>query len=131
MAWWVLLGVANLAFFLVVGNWGRSWPGTGEYFLTGALEDLWWSPRGLWMAPVQFVLGYVAGRAGGLRWWTALLGCVAVYFALVMMEFAYDETSHNLLPFELVFWAASCSPVALGALLAQLQARRAGRVPSP
>ncbi len=78
----------------------------------------------MWIGPVQFAVGYFAGRLGGTRWWSALVACVGAYLIPVFIEGARERTSHNLIPFELALWTFVCGPVALGALLGRLQARR-------
>lgn len=129
LAWHIVVGALNLAFVFTVARLTEPAP-SGEYFLTHGLMDAWWA-RWFWMGPVQLGMGYVAGRLGHVTWWGALGACAGGYMLPVMVEFNRDDTSHNLIPFELAFWAFTCGPVALGALLGRSRAAAATRDGAP
>lgn len=127
LAWHFGIGALNWAFVYIVARLTEPAP-SAEYFLTGQLIDAWWA-HWFWMGPVQLAMGYVGGRLGRVRWWSALVACVGCYMIPVFVEFGRDATSHNLIPFEVAFWAFVCGPLALGAVLGHLHAKGAVQGP--
>src|SRR5262245_24581698 len=121
------LGVTNwlMIFLLARATQPPPWE---EYFLTEYLAEAW-RAHPLWLVPVQAAMGWVAARAASVRWQGALVAGVGAYILAVLVEFARDETSHNLIPFELGRWAVVCAPLALGALLGRWKAST-GAAPS-
>ena len=76
-----------------------------------------------------FVLSFLAlGGMLGLAFqqaWAAALGLVTPLPAAVVIEFVQDRTSHNLLPFEFLFYWCPALILAAGGVLAGWALRRA------
>ena len=76
-----------------------------------------------------FVLSFLAlGGILGLAFqqaWAAALGLVTPLPAAVVIEFVQDRTSHNLLPFEFLFYWCPALILAAGGVLAGWVLRRA------
>jgi hypothetical protein len=84
--------------------------------------------------PVSLVLLLGVGLLGGFAaprvaaWWAVLT--VAALPVIVFAEMARDPTSHNLFPFEFVFYGVLSLVAVLGAALAKaFLRRRAGKAP--
>jgi hypothetical protein len=125
LACYAALAVTNWGFFFAATRLTRPAP-SGENFLTGGMEEVWWE-RWPWMAPIQAALGYLFGRLGGLAPPATFLAVLLVYLVPVGVEVSREPTAHNLIPFELLFHALACVPVAAGVLLARWHARRSAR----
>jgi hypothetical protein len=80
------------------------------------------------MQTISFVLLFAVGAVVGSVWPAARLRLAlftfAVFVADIPIGWMSDPSSHNLLPFELAFYAVLSGLAALGALLARSVRRR-------
>jgi hypothetical protein len=101
----------------------------GEYFLSWQLERAF-ANGGL--AGLTIGLLATVGLACGLthprRAWLLGFASVALFPAVVAVEFAADSTSHNLVPFEIVMFAFLALPAVAGAGLGALLRGLAERI---
>ena len=129
VAWHAALGAINWGTLYAVGR-ATFGPGRGEYWITAHVTDAWlrhWP----WIGPLQLALAFLCGRRGALRGWSVLVACVACYMVPVIVECDREPTAHNLIPFELAFFAFACLPLFAGVELRRYLARRAlSRSPS-
>ncbi len=115
-----LLGVAVLGFHALL--FPEAPPKPGEYFWSQlATQQLSW-----------FTLGFAGAAAAGLGYVTrangAVIGAsmVLVFPAIVFWEISTYPTSHNLVPFELVMYAALSAPLMFAAWLGRRLKRTRG-----
>jgi hypothetical protein len=75
-----------------------------------------------------FTLGLILGLAQPRRWWLVAFFAIVVPPILlsinIVHDWAHDNTSHNLFPFEFAIYGFLCAPAIIGALLGFLFRRR-------
>jgi hypothetical protein len=115
----------SLGGLTVLDTYPALWPAWLAAVLMSSLLLEFWYSRGGYADAVGLARESV-GPGGLLIPLAMLLGMVVTHTALLIRDVIVDPTSHNLWPFEFLFWGfAIAVPAYIGSMLARLMLNRA------
>lgn len=77
----------------------------------------------IWSFALLFLSGFGVKLLSKLSSWKIGLMTMALFPVMAIVEIFTDTSSHNMLPFELIFYAVCSLPAIIGAYLAQYMKR--------